>query len=812
MDIPMIQGKGVKGRLMVILDWPNQKTWRKQTHIEGDEAKLLDQCLKAVGFTDYYITFAVKEQIVQMFDKKGKKKKLQPTAEQMARGAGILREEILRVQPEKILVAGPTAHAVYHNEPSPSNIRNHRGGGHDYNDGNGNKIYSVTTIPPYYVTGTPDFFRDFIIDLQKLYTRNCAEPLPRIKEVICRSLEDVLLALASLKACSYVTCDTETSGLFPWEDHIEAIGFGAMFLKNGIFMSKTVIIPWELLTEPDVIQAVHEFLIGKTYSGTFVFHNAKFDIQFLTKWIGESLLDMKVRDTLLMNYLIDERPIASDTSPHGLKNLSRVRYDAWEYKFDFDAFWSKPKEERDWSRLYSYLSLDLYYTGRLYYDLCRELPEDSSKFLPMIDNLLMPATLALAEIELEGVYIDRNYLEELGKEWNTQIIELDIRMRQLVFDLGIDESFKNNFNPASPKDIGILMYDKLKLPTGRDRSTDEKTINTIIYELSQRKLRSNWEDIRDLLEMLLEYRGLKKMVGTYVEGLLERTDKRGRLHGSFNLAGTGTGRLSSSNPNLQNIPQAKGLDIRRAFSTAKGRKWLKADYSNLEYRTVALISNDPMMIQAYVDERDIHVEVASAALGVPRDKITKMQRYAAKFIGFGILYGRGAYSIANGPELRGQNWTEKQAQDFIDKFLGQFTGLKAWMDQQKENVVTLKELETPLGRRRRWPFLTTKERAEAQRQALNFPPQSVASDFTLTALVKLHRALKPYGTRIVLTVHDEIDFDAPDEEIPIVAPLIVDIMNNSHPLDTGILPIRAAVDIGPNWGELKEWEPDGTEV
>jgi DNA polymerase-1 len=307
----------------------------------------------------------------------------------------------------------------------------------------------------------------------------------------------------------------------------------------------------------------------------------------------------------------------------------------------------------------------------------------------------------------------------------------------------------------------------------------------------------------DLAGLVEDFRGRKKILGTYVDGLLALTDLTNSVHASFNLAGTSTGRLSCNDPALQTIPQMAGPAIRRAFVPPPGYVWMKADYSQLELRVAAYLSQDSNMIQAFIDERDIHSEVAAAMFQIDPNDVSKKQRYAAKFVDFGVLYGRGAFSIAYGRELRQYHWTEQMAQEFIDNYLNEFSRLRDWMAGQRRDVLSKQELSTPLGRIRRWPFIHQSTRGEAQRQALNFPIQSTASDITLNALIHLHSELlaRELLTRIVITVHDEIDLVVKIEELPEVVDLVYNCMENRLPLDINV-PIKAEIEIGPNWADV----------
>jgi DNA polymerase-1 len=229
----------------------------------------------------------------------------------------------------------------------------------------------------------------------------------------------------------------------------------------------------------------------------------------------------------------------------------------------------------------------------------------------------------------------------------------------------------------------------------------------------------------------------------------------------------------------------------------------------MELRVWGFLSKDPIIYEAYVRGRDIHIEVASAAFGVPYEEVTYEQRYAAKYIDFGVIYGRSADSLVNSLELGSYNWTQKQAQGFIDEFLGQFKVAKAWIDRQHRQVRTEQFVETPNGRRRRWPLLLDTMIGHAQRQAVNSPIQGFASDFTVTSIIALEREFfDDTRVKVVATVHDQIDLYVDEDHIEEIAARVYNIMTTSHPIEGFDMPLKVDVEIGNNWGDLfsqKQW-------
>lgn len=808
----MQEATGSTVTYLVILDNIVQYLHRGNETLRGDELQLVKRVLSAVGASSeatYFVIPAIPDVV-----EKGKK----PTPAQLMIGREHVAMQIRHWKPLKILCLGSAAFACTMGHDVLKPIKNIHG---LYAEAVGElnqtpeyepikySIPCVPTFPPYMVLSDPDWFRDFVFDIEKLVSIQGTRPVqePKVKTRVCKHLQDVAVLMKHLEGRDFITCDIETGGLRVGVDELECVGFG--FVENDT--PYAVIIPYNLLGDKLVQGAVRNLF----KSGTkIVFHNAKFDLQFLAQWLGPSTYGMNFQDTLLMNYMLDERPIAGATSPHSLKNLSRIHFDAADYKFDFKTFWEKPKSQRNWAPMYKYLGLDLIYTAWLYKKLLGQL-ENESKLFNVYSTILLPATRCLAEMELEGAYIDRPYLKVLGEKMEIQMQgSLDAMNDAIEEQLGPywcsiwlqTKGKKKNpgFNPNSPKQVAALLYDGFGFNAERrDRTTAKKRLNDLMYQYAADESKAKG---LAFIENLLEYKQISKAYGTYVTGLLKFSAPDGKVHTSFNLPGTGTGRLSANDPALQTIPQVQGPIIRTAFIAPDEHTFLKIDYSQLEYRIAAILSDDKNMIQAYLDNRDIHIEVAAAALNIAPDQVTKLQRYAAKFIGFGILYGRGAQSIAEGPELRGYNWSVKDAQKFIDAFLGQFPDLAKWMDAQKQKVIDHQESHSILGRVRRWPFITYNSLEECQRQALNFPIQSTASDVTLTALIRLQPALKFYKSRAVLIVHDELDFYVPTDALDEATPEFMKIMTTGLPIESKV-PMVVEADYGRSWGELERWHP-----
>ncbi|MBK9488001.1 MAG: DNA polymerase I [Haliscomenobacter sp.] len=405
----------------------------------------------------------------------------------------------------------------------------------------------------------------------------------------------------------------------------------------------------------------------------------------------------------------------------------------------------------------------------------------------LFDTIECPLIKVLADLEYEGIRIDSDYLDVYSKE-------LDIQIQTL--EQSIYEQAGVKFNIGSPKQVGDLLFERLKVPykgaktkTGQ-YSTDEDKLLELAPEFP-------------IIQTILNFRGLSKLKSTYVDALPKMVNPRtGRIHSSFNQALAATGRLSSNNPNLQNIPvrTPEGAKVRRAFIPRDDQHTLlSADYSQIELRLIADISGDAAMLEAFQNNQDIHTATAAKVFNVPFDQVTREQRYQAKTVNFSILYGAGATNLSRQLSIK-----RTEAKELIDAYFALYSGLKGYMvnvveDARKNGYVT-----TLMGRRRYLREINSKsslERSNAERVAVNTPVQGSAADMIKVAMVNIHQALLEQGlkTKMILQVHDELVFDVPNEELEIVKPIIVEKMRTALPKLK--VPIEVGLGTGQNWLE-----------
>jgi uracil-DNA glycosylase family 4 len=623
----------------------------------------------------------------------------------------------------------------------------------------------MATLPPGFVLGDSSYFRDFSRDIEKFFTTEGLASHPDVQLWIPENLTEMQEAMDYLYTAEFVSCDLETEGFSPVTHGILAAGFG--ILEDDT--SATIVI----LDEALVAKKKTWRQIGKLLNGEqpIVFHNAKFDLQFLKHGLEDRSMKYaprEVHDTMMLNYLRDERPIGKYKS-HGLEALSRVRYDAPDYGIDVGQFLKEWAEAPEYDRrhmrtkLHVYLGLDCYYTARLFPDLwneaaeeCKEptvtslltpIDQDEFDLLDLYETLLMPATLALAEMEYRGITLDMSMYEDTRAKLERKTKRLKTKICK-----SIDWP---DFNPGSPPQVKELIYERLEMPFGLHEDKDGKVYHTARRGGLQegptaapvlKSLAFRYPEHKKVIDDICEYRNYTKNIGTYVNGLLSRVDEDGKLRTTFNLNGTSTGRLSSSGPNLQNVPDAShtGIEIRGGFIAEPGRVFVEADYKQLEVRIAAWLADDDAMREVFESGRDPHQEIAFSIYRKPKEEITHYMRWLAKNILFGLLYGRGAESVATGPEQEdiaargGARWGIEDVKKFFSSLLEEWEDFAAWQQRQRELGYKEGQVTMPTGRKRRFAFIPKHDGGYVGRAAFNNPIQGTASDYTLWALINLH--------------------------------------------------------------------------
>jgi DNA polymerase-1 len=406
----------------------------------------------------------------------------------------------------------------------------------------------------------------------------------------------------------------------------------------------------------------------------------------------------------------------------------------------------------------------------------------------VMNDIEIPLIEVLADMELTGIKVDAKVLKKADDEALTKMVKLEKQIYKLAGE---------EFNIASPKQLKAVLFEKLHLST--DGIGKTKTgISTAANELE--KLR----DEHEIIPLIFDYRELAKLHSTYLDALPKQINKKTkRVHTSFNQTIAATGRLSSIDPNLQNIPirSEMGQRVREAFVADKGKVLLTADYSQFELRIVASIANDKTMIDIFKRGDDIHRATASVIHGIPEEKVTKEIRYTAKEVNFGVLYGMGPWGLSQRTGL-----TQKEAREFIDKYFEAFSGLKKFMDDTIAKAKKHGYVETMFGRRRYLPEINSgvqQVRQGAERMAINLPVQGSQADIIKLAMINIYKKLPKVSrdSKMLLQVHDELVFEVPEKDVGAVADLVKKEMESVIKLK---VPVVVNVSVGKSWGNLQE--------
>ena len=455
------------------------------------------------------------------------------------------------------------------------------------------------------------------------------------------------------------------------------------------------------------------------------------------------------------------------------------------YGFDEEALVGKGKNKKIYGDLTideisKYLSFILETVFKLEPLIIKEILDQDMKELYY--EVELPLVEVLSNMEFQGFKVDKEELVNLGKEYDIEIESLTASIFQMA-DM--------EFNIKSPKQIGEVLFDKLGLPVIKKTKTGYSTDIEVLEKLL---------DQHPIIEKIIRYRSIVKLKSTYIDGLIVLiNDDTNRIHSSFNQTIAITGRISSTEPNLQNIPikTEEGKKIRKAFiSQAPDYKLLDADYSQIELRVLAHISKDPKMKEAFLNNEDIHTKTASEVFHVPMDEVTPTIRNNAKAVNFGIVYGISDYGLS-----RDLNIPRKEAKEYIDNYLDNYKLIRQFMIDIVEEGKANGFVETLLHRRRYIPELSAKNfnvRSFGERIAMNTPIQGSAADIIKVAMVQVYKALKDRGlkSRLILQVHDELLIEAHIDEIEEVKILMKDIMENSIKLD---IPLKVDLELGDNW-------------
>jgi DNA polymerase-1 len=507
-------------------------------------------------------------------------------------------------------------------------------------------------------------------------------------------------------------------------------------------------------------------------------HNIKYDAQVLANY------DIHVRaidDTMLLSYVLD-----CGLHPHNLDDLSKMHFDHANIKFKEVAGVGKAQVTFDQVALdkaLEYAAEDADMTWRLHELLKPRLVDQ--RMVTIYETLERPLIDILTGMERQGIKVDAKELKRLSDDFATRLNDLEKEIHGLA---------GREFNVASPKQLGEVLFDEMELPGGKKGKTGAYATGAEILD----KLAANGHEMPT---KVLEFRQLAKLKSTYTDALIAQINPdTGRVHTSYSMAGTSTGRLASSDPNLQNIPvrTEEGRKIREAFIPEKGCKLLSADYSQIELRLLAHVAGIDTLIKAFRSGEDIHALTASQVFGIPVEGMDPMVRRQAKAINFGIIYGISAFGLARQLDI-----SNGAASDYIKAYFERYPGIRTYMDETKEEARNQGYVSTLFGRKCHVRGIGDKNpamRSFAERAAINAPIQGGAADIIKRAMVAMPDALSEagLGAKMLLQVHDELIFEVPDKEIEATSDVVKDTMQNAARLD---VPLIVDVGIGDNWNQ-----------
>lgn len=569
-----------------------------------------------------------------------------------------------------------------------------------------------------------------------------------------------------------ISLDTETTGTDAMS--AELVGMSFSYKENQAFY---VPVPQDREEAQKIVDKFKP--VFENEKSMKVGQNIKYDMIVLGNY-GVSIKG-QMFDTMIAHYVLQPE------LHHGMDYLAEVylKYDTIKIEELIGAKGKNQRNMRDLSPtdIYKYACEDADVTLKLKNILEKELETNGVKEL--FEEIEMPLVPVLAYIERNGVRIDTEALKETSRHFTIRMREIEEEIYKLA---GME------FNVSSPKQVGEVLFDRLKIV---EKAKKTKTGQYVTSEEVLESLKGKHQ----IVEKILDYRGLKKLLSTYIDALPELINpKTGRIHTSFNQTVTATGRLSSSNPNLQNIPvrDDDGKEIRKAFIPDDGCEFFSADYSQIELRIMAHLSEDDNMIEAFREEQDIHAATAAKIYKINIDEVTREQRSKAKTANFGIIYGISVFGLAER-----LNVDRKEAKELIDGYFENYPKVKAYMDESIRSARDKGYIETIFKRKRYLPDINSRNavvRGYAERNAINAPIQGSAADIIKVAMIRIYKRFMDEGikSKMILQVHDELNFSVLREEKEKVQQIVISEMEAAYKMK---VPLLADCGWGQNWLE-----------
>ena len=758
---------------------------------QGRAGKFLQKELKNIGIDNVFVSNSVLCRPTEK-DKYGKIKDRKPSAVETKCCFNNIEAQLEAVNPKIYVPLGATAIKRLGVRGTITKVR-------------GSKIENEygTIIPafhPAYVLRAPQNKSMFLTDLQYIKDNLEGKETKQGTYKIIRTVKEAQWLFTRLNEVEAFSFDIETTGLSFFKNSILGIGFSweegtGVYLPLRVKMSeisdkgdpeglgeywyvKEGQTTWEWIRE-----ALKSVFLNSTKK---IAHNGKFDVKFINYHYQIQVKNFYA-DTMLLHYVLDEN------MKHGLKELADIYYpDLRGYAQDLNANITQTKKEgKQFGEvpleiLGTYCAQDCDTTFRLFHSLSKQLIPGTEK---LFYHFYMPLSKVYIQAETQGVKVDVNYIKQKMEKFDNRITQLEKEIHKIAGE---------EFNINSPKQLQVILFEKLKYKsvektaTGQD-STAEGALKKI-------------KDPKGIIEKILEIRGKRKMVSTYFKSILEKIDSDDRIHTSFLLHGTVTGRISSKGPNLTNIP--RDPEIKGLFIPGEDYHFVEFDYSQAELRTVAWYAQEPIMMQEYKDKVDLHTATASVMFQKEKEEVSKRERKIAKAVAFGTLYGGGKNKLAESVNARleeGEHHiTPTEAQQYIRKFFQKYRNIDKWIKTIHRYAHTNKQVVNCFGRVRRLPTIDSSEEGmvrEAERQACNSLIQGTASDIAQLSLIKIHKYLLKNNmkSRFLFSVHDALIFEIHKDEYEELRPIIIKLMESPpKPFD---MEIKADEDFYKNrWG------------
>lgn len=482
-------------------------------------------------------------------------------------------------------------------------------------------------------------------------------------------------------------------------------------------------------------------------------------------------------DTMLASYVLN-----SVATRHGMDDVARLYLSHLTTTYEQVA--GKGAKQKTFNQIpletaAHYAAEDAHVTYRLYEVLSAKL-QAHPELVNILHNIEVPVARVLTEMEENGIELDLAFLDQLGGEFATTMQDLENQIMEIAGE---------SFNVSSPKQVGEVLFEKLGLKGGKKTTTGQYSTSESVLEKIE----------HPIAQLILEYRGLSKLKSTYTDGLCKQANPdTHRVHTSYHQALTATGRLSSTDPNLQNIPiRAEiGRQIRKAFVAPEGRVLLAADYSQIELRLMAHLSQDEALLDAFIHGQDVHRRTAAEVLGIALEDVTNDQRRQAKAVNFGLLYGMSEFGL-----IRQLGFTRQESQDYIKQYFHRYPGIYDYMQRTRQVALEQGFVETLLGRRLYTPDIDARNmmvRKAAERAAINAPLQGSAADIIKMAMIEVDKMLPKDQAKMLLQVHDELVFEVDEDIADELAPKLAEVMQSVLQIS---VPLVVEVGKGKNWDE-----------